>query len=131
MFRSIKAVLTGSIFVIIVSLIMQLVYIFLAVGYNSLAKDYPVLNDISGSFRYLLGLPVLMLIMFYGGYLTALISKTRVIIHCITVATLTIGGMLIWSMENATLSTTGFVVFILAVIATSAGGLYWQRDESK
>lgn len=131
MIRSIKAILTGCIFIIIVSLIMQLAYIFLAVGYNSLAKDYPLLNEISGSFRYLLGLPILMLIMFYGGYLTALISKTRVILHCITVATITIGGMLVWSMENASLSITGLVVFLLSLIATSAGGLYWQRDEAK
>ena len=44
--KSIKAIAIGSLFIIILGLVVQLAYIFLAVGYNDLAKSYPFLNEI-------------------------------------------------------------------------------------
>ncbi len=126
--RSIKAIIAGCVFVIFVILLLQLVYIFVAVGYNALAKDYPFLNDISGSFRYLIGIPVFVAVMFVGGYITAYIASERVIPHCLAVGFITAGGMMYSAMENYSLTTTGIVVFILALAATAAGGLYWQKD---
>ncbi len=35
-----------------------------------------------------------------------------------------------WSaLENTNLTTTGFIVFLLALVATIAGGLYWQKED--
>jgi len=126
--KSIKAIVAGSLFIIVVILLMQLAYIFIAVGYNSLAKHYPFLNDISGYFRYFIGIPVFMLTMFFGGYITAHVATTRVLPHCIAVGTITAGGMIWLAMKNSNLTLTGIVIFILALVATSAGGLYWKRD---
>ena len=126
--KSIKAILAGSVFIIFVILLLQLVYIFIAVGYNALAKDFPFLNDISGSFRYLIGIPVFVAVMFVGGYITAYIATVRVIPHCIAVGLITAGGMMYSAMENSSLTTTGIVVFILALAATAAGGWYWQNE---
>jgi len=126
--RSLRAVAAGSIFIIIISLLMQLAYIFIAVAYNSLTKSYPFLADISGSLNYLIGIPLFMLIMFSGGYLTALIATKNIILHCTIVACLTAGGMILWSLENSQLSLTGIVVIFLAIISSAAGGLYWQRS---
>ncbi len=126
--RSIKAIVAGCAFIIFVILLMQLAYIFIAVGYNALAKDYPFLNDISGSFRYLIGIPVFVAVMFVGGYITANIATAKVIPHCIAVGFITAGGMMYSAMVNSSLTTTGIVVFILALAATTAGGLYWQHD---
>jgi len=75
--RSIKAIIAGSLFIIAAILLMQLAYVFIAVGYNSLAKHYPFLNDISGYFRYFIGIPVFMLIMFSGGCITAYIADSK------------------------------------------------------
>jgi len=125
--QSIKAIVVGSLFVIVVILLMQLAFIFVAVGYNVLAKDYPILNDISGSFRYLIGIPVFMAVMFTGGYITATIASTRVLFHCMAVALITVGGMMLPTLENTDLTLTGIVVFILALLASAAGGLYWQK----
>ncbi len=55
--NSIISVAAGSLFVLIANLFMQIAFIFLAVAYNELAKNYPIFHDISGSFRYLIGIP--------------------------------------------------------------------------
>jgi hypothetical protein len=129
--RSIKAVVVGSLFIIIVGLLIQLAYVFLAVGYGNLAKTYPFLNDISIYFRYLIGLPVFFLVMFIGGYITADLAQRKALLHCLAVAFITIGVMMISALENMQLTVSGLVVSALALTSTLAGGWYWQRGHSK
>ena len=128
--KSIKAIVAGCLFIIVVILLMQLAYIFIAVGYNSLAKHYPVLNEISGYFRFLVGIPVFMAVMFVGGYITASIAASRVLLHCLAVGMITAGGMILLALENTELTLTGMVVFILSLATTAAGGLYWSRENN-
>ena len=132
--RSIKAIVVGSIFVVVVFLLLQLAYVFIVVGYNALAVDFPFLKDITGIFRYLVGLPILVLVMFIGGYITADIANVhtniKVLFHCFTVGFITIGGMMYPTFENSNLTLTGIVVIILSVSASSAGGFSWLRDFS-
>ena len=130
--KSIKAIVAGSVFIIIVILLLQLVYIFVAVAYNSLAKDFPLLNDIAGSFRYIIGIPIFIATMFVGGYITANIAnmqtRGKMLMHCLTVGLLTAGGMIYPTLENSDITTTGIVIFVLAIAATTVGGLYWERN---
>ncbi len=130
--KSIKAIVAGTVFITIVMLLLQLVYIFAAVAYNALAKDYTFLNDIAGLFRYIIGIPVFVAIMFVGGYITASIAgmtaKAKVWLNCIAVGLITSGGMLYPTLENSDITITGIVVFVLALIATTGGGLYWRKD---
>ena len=125
--RSIKAVVGGSLFIVIVGLLVQLAYVFLAVGYTSLAKTYPFLNDISIYFRYLIGIPVFFLIMFIGGYITADLAKHKALLHCLVVAFITIGVMMFSALENMQVTVSGLVISALALASTLAGGWYWQR----
>lgn len=125
--RSLKAIAAGSLFIIIVVMIMQLAYIFIAVAYNALAKDYPFLNEIAGSFRYIVGIPVYLAIMFYGGFITADIARTKIYPHCIAAGLITASAMIIPTLENSDLTMTGVVIYILSVVATAAGGLYWKK----
>ena len=117
-------------FIVIVVLLIQLAYIFIAVGYNHLANDYPLLKDISGYFRYVIGIPVFSAVMFTGGYITASIAKKRVLLHCIIVAILTITGTLFPVLQDSELTTTGMVVIVLILVATTSGGLYWQKNST-
>ena len=130
--RSIKAIVVGSLFIAVVFLILQLVFVFIVVGYNTLAADFPFLKDITGIFRYLLGLPILIVVMFIGGYITAGIANVhtniKVWLHCFTVGFITTGGMMYSALENANLTLMGIVVIILALSASSAGGFFWLRD---
>lgn len=131
--RSIKAIGVGSLFVVVVFLMLQLAFVFIAVGYNALAADFPFLKDITGVFRYLIGLPVLIVVMFIGGYITAGVAnvhtKTKVWFHCFAVAVITVGGTMYSTLENSNLTLTGIVVIILAISASSVGGFYWLRDD--
>lgn len=127
--RSIKAVVVGSLFIIVIGLLVQLAYVFLAVGYTSLAKTYPFLNDISIYFRYLIGIPVFFLLMFTGGYITADLAKHKALLHCLAVAFITIGVMMLSALENMQLTVSGLIISMLALASTLAGGWYWQRDE--
>ena len=131
--RSIKAIVAGSVFIVVAILFLQLAYIFIAVGYNSLAANYPVLNDISGMFRYLVGIPVFMATMFAGGYITANVANMedsmKVWFHCLAVGLITVGGMMYSAIQGSDLTLTGIVVTGLALSSTMAGGLYWKRDK--
>jgi hypothetical protein len=125
--RSIKAVVVGCLFIVVVGLLIQLAYVFLAVGYTSLAKTYPFLNDISIHFRYLIGIPVFFLVMFIGGYITADLAKHKALLHCLVVAFITIGVMMFSALKNMQLTVSGLVISALALASTLAGGWYWQR----
>jgi len=129
--KSIKAIVAGSVFIVVVILSLELAYIFIAVGYNSLATDFPFLNDITGLFRYLVGIPVFMATMFAGGYITASIANMhtnmKVWFHCFAVGIITVGVMMYSAMNNSSLTLTGIVVTVLAISASSAGGFFWLR----
>lgn len=129
--RTIIAIIAGCVFIVVTILLLQLVYIFVAVAYNALAKDYPFLNEIAGSFRYIIGIPAFIAVMFVGGYITASIAniktETRVWLHSFVVGLLTAGGMIYPTLENSDITTTGIVVLLLALVATMGGGMYWRK----
>ena len=129
--RSIKAILAGSLFIIVVGLLAELGYVFLAVWYNGLTKSYPFLNEISGYFRYLLGIPVIFLIMFVGGVITADLARQKVLLHCLIVACITIGVMMVTAMENMQMTLSGVVVSLLALVSVLSGGWYWLKGTAK
>jgi hypothetical protein len=129
--KSIKAIVAGSVFVLAAISLLGLIYIFIAVGYNSLAVDFPFLNEITGLFRYVVGLPVFMMTLFAGGYVTATIANmhgsVKVWLHCLAVGVITVSSMMYSAMDYSSLTITGIVVIILALSASSAGGFYWLR----
>ncbi len=129
--KSIKAILAGSLFIIVVGLLIELAYVFLAVGYNAMAKDYPFLNDINIYLRYLIGIPVLFVVMFIGGVITADLAKQHVYLHCLAVSIITISVMMASAMENMQVTTSGVIVSILALVSTLLGGWYWHSDTNK
>ena len=126
--QSVKSIVAGSLFIIIAILFVQLAYIFIAVGYSSLAKDYTFLNDISSVFRYLIGVPVVMSVMFIGGYITAEIARVNVLRHDLAVGIITAGGMMLMALQNTQLTLLGVFVLALALGTVVAGGMYWKKD---
>ncbi len=130
--RSIKAILAGIVFIIVVMLLLQLAYIFVAVGYNMLAKELPFLNEIAGMFRYILGIPLFVATMFIGGYITAniadMVASAKIWMHGLVVGLITSVAMLYPTLENAEITVTGVVVFVLSLAAATGGGFYWQKN---
>ncbi|MCW9023459.1 MAG: hypothetical protein OQK73_02140 [Gammaproteobacteria bacterium] len=125
--RNIKAVILGIAFIAFAMLVMQLAYIFLAVGYNELAKSMPFLNSINNYFRYLIGMPVFILILMTGGYVTAATAESYRLILSFIVGMLTVGVMLASAIYDYVLTPSGYFLFTVGIFLPMAGGWYWQR----
>lgn len=128
--NSIKAIIIGGVFIVISLLLLQLLYLFVAVAFNQLMLDYPLLATYSGYLRYLIGIPVLLLIMFYGGYLTAEFAVSKVVLHSSLVGVLLSVGMVAMALQNTELTGLGALLSLLLVLTTAAGGLHWQRQHT-
>lgn len=130
--RSIKALLAGVLFIIVAILFLQLAYIFVAVAYNALAKSYPWLNEMVAYFRYFVGIPLFLLTVFTGGYITANVANTqshkKILVHGILLGMVVAAGTLYPALENADITMTGLVLVALALLATTSAGLYWKKN---
>jgi hypothetical protein len=126
--NSVKAIGIGCLFIIVVGLSVQLAYLFLAVGYVELAKSWPFLNQISSYFRYIVGIPAFLLIMFAGGFIAADLAKQKVLLHSFLVGVVMTVIMITPLLENMELTISGAVVTVLSLISTVAGGVYQQRQ---
>ena len=127
--NSIKAIIIGGIFIVVSLLLLQLLYLFLAVAFNQLLLDHPVLAETSAYLRYIVGIPVLLLIMFYGGYLTAEFADRKEVLHSTIVGLLLCAGMLALALQNSQLTVAGALVSLFLVLSASAGGAYWKRQQ--
>ncbi len=128
--KNIVAVLFGSLFIFVVGLTLELIFIVIAVGFVQLVKLWPFLSELGIYFRYILGIPIFILLMFLGGYITAAIARQQVLLNCFIVASLTIGITFTSALSYSVLTVSGTVVIILALLATVAGGRYWQRKSA-
>lgn len=128
--KSIKAILAGSLFIVITVMIVQLSIVFLTVGYNILAESFPFLHEISIYFRYLVAYPVFLLVLFTGGYLTASLSKKQVLVHCFVVGVITVGLSMVTALDYMVVTLTGMVLGLLALLSIMAGGLYWRKNHN-
>jgi len=129
--KYLSAIFTGAIFIIMVMICLQLAFVFVAVGYNALAIRYEVLNSVTGYFRYLIGIPLLLLVSFFGGYIAAAMAKKRtnyvVWIVCSSAALISQGGMLFTTLEFSKITLTGIVVILLSIIGAITGGQHWLQ----
>jgi hypothetical protein len=125
--NSLKAIISGVVFIIVAILLMQLAYLLISVASNSFAKTYPFLNEIPAYFPFLITIPVFVGIMFTGGYLTAVISQQKAVLHTTIVGLLTTGGMMWLALENAELTTRGIVINLVLLGATILGGVYQEK----
>ena len=128
--KSIKAILAGSVFIVITVMIIQLAIVFLTVGYNSLAISFPFLHEISVYFRYLVAYPIFLLVLFMGGYLTASLSQTQVLLHCFLVGVITVGLSMVTALDYMAVTLAGMVLVLLALLSIMAGGLYWRKKHN-
>ncbi len=128
--KSFKAMLWGGVFITVGMLLMQLLFLFVVVGYNAVAESMPVLHSLRDAFRYLLGVPVYLLIMFGGGYITAEFAEKKVILHSFLLGVLFTLVVTLLALQNAQLTLMGVVTGVLSIAATTVGGYIWQRGST-
>lgn len=126
--QSFKAVLTGTLFIIVALLIMKIAYVFLASVYHNFSIDYPYLNEVNVFFRYLLAIPVFILIMFIGGYLAAGTARRKTLLHSFIVGVVSVFIMMVVALQSAAgITLTNLATYLVMLLATTAGGFYWKR----
>jgi hypothetical protein len=128
--NSIKALTAGIICVIILGLTFQLFFIMADVGYNLLMNHYPAIKAYKQIFYYIIGLPGFFLVMATGGYLTSFYARKNVIIHSTIVGALTCGLALYTSINEDRLTLIGAGFFIVGILFTISGSLYWQKNNA-
>ena len=114
---SIKAILSGALFIILASLAMKIIYIFL----------YPLLSHLHESIRYIIATPVFLSIIFAGGYITAGIARRKTLLHSFLAGILTTLVMLIVALQTTEgVTLMNIVIYVTIIIIASAGGYYWK-----
>jgi hypothetical protein len=125
--QSLKSLLAGFFYIIILGLVIQLVFMFLAMGYTELTKAYPWVSAFGGYVGYAAGIIVYFLLMASGGLLTAVIAKTNVFTHCLIVGSSTTILSVLSSQNNDELTYLSLIFVITGIFFTIAGGEYWKR----
>ena len=128
--NSIKALLFGFFYVVILGLIIQLVFIFLAMGYTELLKDYPTVEMVARIVSYIIGITVYFLLMATAGFLTASIAKKNTTLHGIIISVSSIGLSLLSSINEDEFTWISLIFFILGVTFTLMGTRRWQQSQA-
>ena len=127
---SIKALLFGFFYILVLGLSIQLVFLFLAIGYNDLLKDSPLAASIVRIAFYGLGTVVYFFLMASAGYITASIAKVHVVSHGLVVSIAAIGLSLFSSLKSDEFTWVSLVFFALGVTFTLTGVYRWQRSDN-
>ncbi len=119
--------MSGIAFIIIAMLLIQLIFLLLAVAYNMVASEYLFLKNIQWIFKYLLGVPIFVAIMFIGGYITTSIAQSKSIINNIIVGSVVVVSMMWSALANAELTLSGVVISLVMMGVVIFGGAYPKR----
>ena len=131
MIKSIKAIFGGFFAIIIMGLLVQLIYLFAGVGYFKLVKVYPSLSFLAETTTFIL-FTVTAVIAFLGGLLTAKLAQKAVTLHCLAVGIMTGALTLVPSLSSGYAITLNGIIFLMIfILATIAGGLYWNRQQAR
>lgn len=125
---SIKSLLAGFFYIVILGLIVQLVFMFVAMGYTELVRAYPWISTFGGYLGYAVGIAVYFILMASGGLLTAALAKSNILAHCLIVGASTTTLSVLSSQNNDELTYLSLVFVILGIAFTVAGGEYWKNN---
>ena len=125
-----KALLGGSVAIVVLGLVTQLIYIFIAVAYVEVLKLYPELEAVGEPLSKVMFWLVFVLVMVFGGYLTADIAGGSPLLHGALVGGITTIGSLMTSLGAGELTQGGIAFVVGGLICATFGGYYWQRRQA-
>ncbi len=127
---NLKSLLTGTVVIIVLGLILELILLLLTTGYTVFIRSYPELKFISLLLSYAFGTFCYFIVMSIGGYITSNLAKNKIYLHCLIVGLLTTGISLFTSVRDNGF-TFNSILFILSGTAfTIMGGYIWIKNES-
>lgn len=122
-----KALLIGSIAIIVLGLTVQLVFIFLATGQVVLSRHYPDFATLARVLLYIVGFLGFAAAMLSGGYLTAMYAQRRLITHGVIVGGIAAGLSFWQSLSVGGATVISVLFFLFSILFTVGGALYWGR----
>ena len=129
--NSIKAIIGGFIAILIMGLLVQLMILFVGVGYFSLVKAFPSLSFLTETTTVLV-FAVTATIAFLGGMLTASLAGKAVVVHCLVVGSMVGTLTLIPSLlDGYEITEKGILFMVIFLLATVVGGLYWEKRQQR
>ena len=126
--QSLKALLAGFFYIIILGLVIQLIFMFVAMGYTELTRAYPWISAFGGYIGYAVGIVVYFLLMASGGLITASLAKSNTLVHCFIIGASTTLLSVLSSQNNNELTYFSLVFVIAGICFTIAGGVYWNKN---
>lgn len=125
---SLKALLSGGLTILVLGLLMQLLFVAIAVGQLVFSRHFPGLDLLAQGVLYLSGLALLFLAMAGGGYVAAWVGSERPFLHAALAALIGGGLSFVQSLGVGGLTLTGVVLFLLSVPFALAGARLRQRQ---
>jgi hypothetical protein len=122
-----KALAAGCATVLVLGLLVQLVFIFLVVGYNAAARNWPLLAPWGRPLAYISGTLVYFGVMAAAGYVTAQLARHHILLHTLVVGSLVTGVSLLSSLGGGKLTLMSLGFFLSGIAFTVTGGLAWRR----
>lgn len=126
--RSLKSLSAGFFYIIILGLVIQLVFMFVAMGYTELTRAFPWISLFGGYIGYAVGIFVYFLLMASGGLITASLAKTNVLPHCFAVGASTTTLSVLSSQNSDELTYLSLIFVVMGIVFTVTGGEYWKRN---
>lgn len=129
--NSSKAISYGMITIVILGLFNQLILIMSLVGYSSLAKTYPVLMPWSQVFTYALGGFGFFIVMFFGGFVTAMSALKHTYVNAVTASILGSSISLYLSLKDEIFTPIAFFFMSFGIASSIFGCWIWHKYQQR
>ena len=127
---SLKALFLGCSATAVILLCSQLAYVLLASFIGSAASASSFVGEHKALLWFVLSIIAYALSFFLGGFLTALLSIHRPIVHAVLVAMI-VSGVSIFSVTDLNAINVNALIMLMVGFAFSALGGYWGQERLK
>lgn len=124
---SIKALAAGSITIIFLGLVAQLIFLLLAVYVTELSRAYPELGTILSILSYIAGTLAYFIIMASGGYVVANLAPSQKLFNGALAGIFTTSLSLISSLNDNGFTLVALVFLMSGTGFTIVGVKIWEK----
>lgn len=124
---NIKALAAGSITIIFLGLVAQLIFLLLAVYHTELTRAYPGLSMPLNILSYVVGIMAFFVIMATGGYIAANLAPKLKLLHGILIGILTTSLSLISSLNENGFTLMALIFLVSGTGFAVVGVIAWQK----
>lgn len=124
---SIKALAAGSITIIFLGLVAQLIFLLLAVYHTELTQAYPGLSMPLSILSYAVGILAFFVIMATGGYVASNLTPNLKRLHGVLIGVFTTGLSLISSVNENGFTLMALIFLVSGTSFAIVGVIMWQK----